>query len=75
MRVNKVETKFSGELKSRVALYLQKLSTGRTKRKVEEVNMQRLQNCEVLLNFISHDYVAWTFVKLSSLYKYVGIFV
>jgi hypothetical protein len=30
---------------------------------------------EVLLNFVSHKAVTWTFVKLCMAYKYVGLLV
>ena len=30
---------------------------------------------EYVLNLMSHRAVAWTFIKLSTVYKYVGLFV
>lgn len=30
---------------------------------------------ETLLEIASRDYVAWTFMKLCSVYKYVGLFI
>jgi hypothetical protein len=31
--------------------------------------------CEVLLNLVSHRAVAWSFVKLFTAYKYIGLLV
>ena len=39
------------------------------------MNKRNILERKILLNLVSHEYVSWTFVKLSSVYKYVRLFV
>jgi len=39
------------------------------------MNDPKIIESAVLLNLLSHKFVAWTFIKLSAAYKYVGFFV
>ena len=43
--------------------------------KEEFMNNRSILERKILLNLVSHEYVSWTFVKLSSVYKYVRLFV
>jgi len=36
---------------------------------------QKILESAVLLNLVNHKIVAWTFIKLSAVYKYVGLLV
>jgi hypothetical protein len=42
---------------------------------VKKMNDPKIIESAVLLNLLSHKFVAWTFIKLSTAYKYVGFFV
>jgi hypothetical protein len=44
-------------------------------RGVKAMNEPKIMKSAVLLNLLSHNFVAWTFIKLSAAYKYVGFFV
>ncbi len=35
---------------------------------------QKILESANLLNFVSHNVVAWTFIKILAAYKYVGFF-
>ncbi len=39
------------------------------------MNNPKILESEVLLNLVSHKFVAWTFIKIFTAYKYVGLFV
>ncbi|CAA9380505.1 MAG: hypothetical protein AVDCRST_MAG74-462 [uncultured Pyrinomonadaceae bacterium] len=39
------------------------------------MNESKIIESAVLLNLLSHNFVAQTFIKLSTVYKYVGFFV
>ena len=41
----------------------------------KKMNNQKILQSEVLLNLVSHKFVAWTFIKISTAYKYIGLFV
>lgn len=39
------------------------------------INNSKILESEVLLNLVSHKFVAWTFIKLFTAYKYVGLLI
>ena len=39
------------------------------------MNDPKIIESAFLLNLLSHKFVAWTFIKISAAYKYVGFFV
>ena len=39
------------------------------------MNDPKIIESAVLLNLFGHRFVAWTFIRLSAAYKYVGFFV
>ena len=56
------------------------MRTSGARRRVVEEGMSKMNGNEytiykIMLNLISNDMVAWAFIKLTSAYKYVGVFV
>jgi len=45
------------------------------RQEVKTMSESKIIESAVLLNLLSHKFVAWTFIKLSAAYQYVGLFV
>ena len=58
-----------------MALGLPKLNRLISSKGVKRMKDPKIMESAVLLNLLSHKFVAWSFIKISTAYKYVGFFV
>ena len=52
-----------------------KLQMAESSARGEKIMTQKFLESAVLLDFVSHDVVGWTLLRICAVYKYVGFFV